>query len=232
MSEVEQEQTQEQDGPEPDATPGEPTPDEQDEVEEAHESEQVEGVPAEEGEQPEASQPAGTIGEKELEKMFRRVDTANATYRKRLVDIMEAEAGVLEPCPRCNEPFLGLIFPPMMKPVSDEQKAAVLVSIGEAAPLATLKDPYARRCDTCDGNGVTLSGSRLNQYKAIRCKPCGGKGYIGVGMERADEVAQPAETVALNGGEASVEQAPSVDLWGRPAGHPDYGVHPQYVGAR
>ena len=232
MSEVEQEQTQEQDGPEPDVAPGEPTPGEQDEEEEAHESEQVEGVPAEEVEQPEASQPVGAIGEKELEKMFRRVDTANATYRKRLVDIMEAEAGVLESCPRCNEPFLGLIFPPAMKPVSDEQKAAVLVSVGEAAPLATLKDPFARRCETCDGNGVTLSGSRLNQFKSIRCKPCGGKGYVAVGTERAEEAVAPIEAVAGNGVESPVEQAPNVDLWGRPAGHPDYGVHPQYVGAR
>src|SRR5205085_567033 len=131
MSETPDEQTQEQDGPEPEEqpTPIQP-PDEQAEEEEAGESEATEGHEAE-GEQEQPSQPAGAVGERELEKMFKKVDAANAAYLKRLEGIMESEIGVLEPCPRCSDPFLGLIFPPLMKPVTAEVRDAVLASVGE-----------------------------------------------------------------------------------------------------
>src|SRR5205807_620639 len=107
-------------------------------------AEEEEQTPAEgEPEPQEGSGPVGAVSEREIEKMFKRVETANAGYSKRLGDIMGEEANVLEPCPRCSDPFLGFIFPPLMKPASAEVKAAVLVSVGEEPALATKPDPYA-----------------------------------------------------------------------------------------
>jgi len=227
MSEQEQEQVEgvpaEETPQEPSPEPQEPSPDE----EEAAEEEE----PADQPEAPqEPSGAAGAVGEKELERMFRKVEQANVAYVKRLGQTMEDEFGVLEQCPRCASPFLGFIFPPSMQPVTAEVKDAVLLSVGEQPAMATKLANFARRCDDCDGNGVVLSGSRRNDNKTIRCATCEGRGYIFVG-ERPSPVESytPAvpEPVPANG---APQDTPNVDLWGRPAGHPDYGVHPMYVG--
>ena len=239
MSEAPDETTQEQDGPEPDAPI---TPEQAAEEEEgAAEAEEVEGAGGEPEQEsaPEASGAAGAVGEKELEKMFRKVDAANLAYLKRLEGIMESEIGVLEPCPRCSDPFLGLIFPPMMKPVTAEVRDAVLASVGEQPAQATLQTKYARRCEDCDDNGVVLTGSRTNRDKAIKCPECNGRGWIPVGDEL--RVGRPDVAPAAQGnGEpttvpitlAPSEPAPDTDLWGRKVGDPDYGVHPMYVASR
>ena len=175
-------ETQEQDGPEPepDLTGSEPSEEEQ-------EGEEVEGQEGEPEQSQEASGAAGAVGEKELEKMFKKVDAANLAYVKRLEGIMGEEVGVLEPCPRCSDPFLGLIFPPLMRPVDQERKAAVLLSVGEEPPSVSESDPYSHRCDACQGWGRVLSGSRLNQQKTLQCIPCNGRGWVAV--ERSENPA-------------------------------------------
>jgi len=233
------EQTQEQDGPEPDEQPTPIQPPDEDEQGEAGEGEQVEGVPAEpqEGEQPSAA--AGAVGEKEIEKMFKRVETANAAYARKVGEILGEEAQVLEPCPRCAAPFLGLIWPPDMKPASAEVRDAVLVSVGEQPAQATMQTKYARRCDACDGNGVVLTGSRTNRDKAINCPECKGRGWMPVGDELRVGRSDIAPATAPNGQTevtaetlAPTAPAPDVDLWGRRVGDPDYGMHPNYVASR
>lgn len=227
-------ETQEQDGPEPDTAP---TP-EQDEEEEA-ESEEVEGQEGEAEAEAEPSGAAGAVGEKELERMFKRVETANATYARKVGDILGDEAQVLETCPRCAAPFLGLIWPPLMKPVSADVKSAVLVSVGEQPPMATNPDPYSRRCDVCDGSGVTDSGSRRAEEKGLKCLPCNGRGWLPVGDERRVGRSDIAPVAQANGqtdvvplAVTATEAAPDEDLWGRRAGDPNYGVHPMYVASR
>jgi len=212
---------------------------EHDEEEEAHEAEQVEGVPAEPEPQEEPSGPVGAVGDKELEKMFKRVETANAGYSKKLGEIMGEEATVLEQCPRCASPFLGFIFPPMMQPVTAEVRDKVLVSVGEAPALATEADPYSRSCDTCKGSGVVRSGSKLNSQKALRCLTCDGRGWIPVGDERRVGRSDIAAVQTTNGEvDHSVApadlptQTPDEDMWHRKIGDPDFGVHPLYVGMR
>jgi hypothetical protein len=230
MSETPDETTHEEDGTEqvedvPVETPSE-SPDEAGEEAEAEEEEQA--TPLEPPEEP--SGVAGHVGEKELEKMFQKVERANVAYVKRIGESMGDEFGVLEQCPRCASPFLGFIFPPMMQPATDEVKARVLESVGEQPAMATQKANFARRCEDCDGNGVVLSGSRRNDQKTIRCRACDGKGFVYVGEPPPPVVGYtevPVPPAEVNGVK---EDAPSVDLWGRPVGHPDYGMHPQYVG--
>ena len=160
--------------------------------------------------------------------MFKKVDAANLAYLKRLEGIMESEIGVLEPCPRCSDPFLGLIFPPMMKPVTADVRDAVLASVGEQPAQATLQTKYARRCEDCDGNGVVLTGSRTNRDKAIKCPECNGRGWIPVGDELRVGRPDVAPSAQGNGESTTVpitlapsEPAPDTDLWGRKVGDPD-----------
>ena len=230
MSEAPEETTQEpepqeQDGPEPepDLTVSEPS-------EEEREGEEVEGQEGEPEQSQEASGAAGAVGEKELEKMFKKVETANLAYVKRLEGIMGEEIGVLEPCPRCGDPFVGLIFPPLMRPASPEVKAAVLLSVGEEPPSVSEPDPYSRRCDACKGWGRVLSGSRLNQQKTLQCIPCNGRGWVAVGDERRVPQQAVAAPVTPNGAEGPVEQPPNADPWGRGPNDPDYGRLPNFVG--
>ena len=201
---------------------------EHDEEEEAHELDEVEGVPVEPSDEQVAAQQVG-MGEKELEKMHKRVATASATYAKKITEILGEEAGLLELCPRCVAGgFPGFIFPPVMAPVDDETKAAVLVSIGETPSEATETDKYARQCDSCKGAGVTLSGSRRTRDRLLSCHDCKGRGWIPVGPERQGEQTRMVETTSANGTEEAIEPQPEVDLWGTPIGDPDYGVMPQY----
>src|SRR5438874_7148718 len=213
---------------EPDVTP--PAPVEPDEEEQAEEEEPE--APAEPSEPQEPSQPVGAVSEKELEKMFKRVETANAGYAKRLGEIMGDESTILEACPRCSDPFLGFIFPPLMKPASPEVKAAVLVSVGEDAPNVTERDNYSRRCEVCDGWGKVLSGSRVNREYSLSCVPCNGRGWIAVGPERLSGAVTTPVAVTSNGAETPVEQPPDADPWGRGPNDPDYGRLPQYTSAR
>jgi hypothetical protein len=231
VSETEQEQEQEHEqGDAVEGVPVEPAaPTEgEDEEADAHEQEQQE---PEQSDAEAAAQVVG-MGEKELEKMHKRVATANASYAKKITEILGEEAELLELCPRCVEGgFPGFIFPPVMAPVDAETKAAVLVSIGEEAPNVSEPDPYSRRCDACQGWGRVLSGSRLNQQKTLQCLPCHGRGWVAVGDERSGQQQPVVALVPVNGDESPVEQPPDADPWGRGPDHPDYGRLPQFVGA-
>jgi hypothetical protein len=230
MSEQQDETQGQTEGEQPD-TPAEPTPEEEEEGEQEGEGEASEGGEDASGQTSLPAGAAGAVGEKELEKMFAKVERANATYSRRLGEIMGEEAAVLERCPRCTEPFLGFIFPPLMKPVTAEQKAAVLVSVGEAAEDELEQDPYARQCDICKGKGYTKTGAVLNRERRIACLACKGRGWLAVGDER--RVAQQAVTVTdgTNGAVTPTEQPPDLDPWGRGPEHPDYGRMPQFVTA-
>ena len=219
----------------PDETPDEtPTPDEGDDEEAHGDDEQTPDETPDET--PEAQVPQHALGEREIERMMKRIDSANTAYRKRVAEIMGAEVEVLEPCPRCADPVYGAIFPPMMKPVDAETKARVLLSVGEEGDEVTRADPYARRCDTCDGAGYTLTGSRLARARTIKCHDCGGRGWLAVGPERTADAARAvtvppsAEVAAMeNGHDEAPAPAPDTDLWGRGKNDPNYGVHPMYV---
>lgn len=251
MSEQAEQPTPDQ--PTPDQpTPDAPTPDtEQDDETTADAPEVTPDAPAEppypgaeqgddgQPEQPATTQPPGAVGEREIEKMMKRVDTANARYSKQLGEIMGEEATVLESCPRCAQPFLGFIFPAAMKPVDAETKNRVLESVGEQPALAVNPDPFSRRCDTCDGAGAVLTGSRLNNEKAIRCYTCNGRGWVPVGDERrvGRSDVQPVPTTNGHVEPPTLDaspptQAPDTDIWGRRVGDPNYGVHPMYETSR
>lgn len=221
--------------PGPDSDPPVPAPeggDDDDESSELGDEEEGEALSDQEG----SPEGAAILDDKELEKRFKRIETAHNAYSRKLSEIMGEEAQALEPCPRCAHGIPSFIFP--FAPVSEDVKTRVLISVNEAPPAASKQDPYTETCRTCEGNGVTLSGARTTQNKAIPCIDCDGKGYTLVG-DRRNKVAQAiiatgaqvTHTNEANGGEVALEQPPEQDPWGRAPDHPDYGRLPQFVKA-
>lgn len=222
--------------PGPESDPPVPAPqDDDDDAEAEEQAGEVEGEP--EPDEEATPEMHAVLDDRELEKRFKRIETAHNTYSRKLSEIMGEEAQALEPCPRCAHGIPAFIFP--FAPVSPEVKARVLISMGDAPPEASKQDPYTQTCATCDGQGSTLSGSHTTRDKAITCIDCDGKGYTLVG-DRRNQVAQAllasranAEPAAAGNGIADVaEQPPELDPWGRPPADPDYGRMPMYATRR
>jgi hypothetical protein len=174
MSEPEQEQTQEQDGPEPDESP----PDEQatpiqppDEDEEAHEAEEVEGA---EGE-PEPEQPQAR-SEKDIEAIHNKLDREHKRHMSRIFEIMQGDVETLRPCPLCEPNMAGIVN---MTPETEQRFPAVRQFMGDAQPADYQQDPNTRTCQTCAGEGVVETGSRVESQRLLPCTDCGGKGWQG-----------------------------------------------------
>jgi hypothetical protein len=216
---------------------GEPEP-EQDGDEEGEEASEEQDSDEGEPEPDDHDTPEAVAGldDRELEKRFKRIETAHNTYSRKLSEIMGEDAQALEPCPRCAHGIPAFVFP--FAPVSEQVRRNVLVSIGETPPAARKQDPYTETCATCDGEGVTLSGANTTRGKSITCVDCDGNGYTLVG-DRRNKVAQAMHvtasaadsTVTVNGGDTPVEQPPDLDPWGRGPDHPDYGRLPMYAHA-
>jgi hypothetical protein len=124
VSEPEQEQAQEQDGPEPD----ESQPDEQatpiqppDEEEEGDEEERL----AEPEELPEPEQPQA-LTEKDIEAIHNKLDREHKRHMSRIFEIMQGDVETLRPCPLCEPNMAGIVN---MTPEKGWQ--------GQRAPVAT-----------------------------------------------------------------------------------------------
>lgn len=185
-----------------------------------------------------APQPPAADSRKLAEKAAKRIETANAAHARKLGEILGEEANDLVPCPRCTHESLpfggiaGFVIDSPMIPIDPAMKAMVLASVGEAPAVATKPDPYARQCDTCEGAGATLSGSRTNRDRTLTCHDCEGRGWIAVGDERRSGARAVLTPPSPNGPTEVAEQPPDSDPWGRTPDDPDYGRMPQYARRR
>jgi hypothetical protein len=119
----------------------------------------------------------------QIEKNTKALNRAAQNYIKKVVETLGPDLEGMQTCPLCAEHWPGLRFPVMPAP---EHLAAVRVAIG-LDPGDNLKpDPYARRCDTCDGWMRTDSGSRGSGQGSLQCWDCQGRGWVPVGDERRD----------------------------------------------
>jgi hypothetical protein len=187
-------------------------------------------APEPEPEPQEASAPAS---EKEIEKALRAVERAGTTYRNAVDRALREDAQALLPCPRCNAPVAGMIFPPELAPVDDETRAAVLASIGEgtAAAPPLRKAEGVVMCDRCDGWGELEYPTRRPHVLTQPCQACQGNGYR-LAPEPASNVS-PIVTTTATTTSANVSVVPSCDRCGQPGmqGQPHWCVPAVSVGA-
>jgi hypothetical protein len=200
-----------------------------DAAEEAQEEETAVEQPDTGEPEPEASAP---LSEKQIERATKALERERDRHAGAVAKIMGDDATSLELCARCWELAPGFHFPLDMAPVSDEQRAAVLASLGMGAntgpDLRMAKG--VEECPVCGGWGELALPSKSEFHQKMICSACSGNGYITIEAEKPAWTPQPLDP-------ATFAQLPSYggngaqsDNWGRPVGHPHYGQDPAYVG--
>lgn len=164
----------------------------------------------------------------DVDKNMKRLEAEAQRHAKRVSEIMGDDALILQPCPRCWPVAPGFIMPGM--PVEDEQRREVKLSIGEQ-PIPQYNEARdKRRCDDCDGWGRTLTGARETAQVDLPCSGCNGQGWkVNLGANAIAPGAS-ANGPASSGIPGTTAHAGPPDVWGRPSGHPHWGVAPATVG--
>ena len=130
--------------------------------------------------------------EKAIEKMFSAFTREHDRHTKRIAEIAGDDATDLIECPACKAddgqpPIAGWLLP---MPISEDKAIALRALIGLPDVPAMKPDPYTRGCETCDGLGVTLTGSHAANQEVITCHDCGAKGWVPTGPERGKVLTQ------------------------------------------
>lgn len=101
---------------------------------------------------------------------------------------------------------------------------------GEPPPFLSVA-PDKERCPECDGYGETVTGSRSPHALTAPCGKCSGNGWVIKARDAQPFVLPPSNTSTISA--APQPQTPQVpdDAWGRPYGHPHYGIPPSMVGS-
>jgi len=196
------------------------TPDELDE-EGAEESEQ-------ESEQDASLSTQDAESQKAMEKHFKRLDGAVSRYRPYVQEFIEATEQPLVPCGCCLDASPGYLLHPSVVPLSDSQEMFVRSLLGIAAPKELLNDDESQMCQGCNGEGRVDTGSKVEQWKTLKCRHCDGRGAVGkrfIGMVSAPGSTEPPVPPSSD---VPAEDAPRVDPWGRTSDDPNFGVMPGY----
>ena len=156
-------------------TPDEPveSPETPEEGEDGSEEGEAVAEPQESAEEPAAPS---------LDKQRTVIDKAQKraeTYVKNVIDVLGDASKELSACPRCGDFLPGFILPHQLKPVTEEQRVAVKVSMGEQADPTFMQSERASVCTKCDGWGKVLTGSKVAAKSKVTCPECGGDGWIG-----------------------------------------------------
>lgn len=195
----------------------EPTPTDGDELE--HDQD--------EPEQPPPAPPVEARDEREIAKAEQKLAAEATRHANRVSEIMGEDAQALTVCPLCWHP--GFVWPADTGFPPDEQREAVLAFLGVADTPDYLPATDAAPCDACGALGLTLTGSKVPGQETKPCVKCKGAGWI------AAAEGQPYQLPTLPP-LASVPPLPppaigngATDNWGRPVGHPHYGIEPARV---
>jgi hypothetical protein len=166
--------------------------------------------------------------EQEAEREFKKIEQAAQRYLKTAMPIAGRLGMPVEPCPLCT--FPGLAMPRTALEVTSDVEEAVLRLIGKHAPQEFKETEQYHRCDKCDGWGEVLTGAQKEISRTAPCGPCGGKGYL-MGAIVLPPPAAPNGS-GFPGQNVSYTPLPSgvPDQYGRPAGHPHWGLEPASVG--
>jgi hypothetical protein len=200
----------------------EPTPEPDDDDEAADDDEQN----AEPDDEP--APHAGPVSDEEHAEVFDKAIKRAKTYMSAVPTILGDSAQDLELCPRCTDLLPGFILPLRIKPVPDEQKYAVKLSIGELSARELRQDQHSSQCSDCGGYGKVKTGSLVPRQDELQCEACQGRGWIGPRSARA---AQPQPQPALGvvpDGPTPEGDPPVTDPWGRFQDDPLYGVMPGF----
>lgn len=161
------------------------------------------------------------------EERNKQMNAAAKTHETRLRTILGDDFAEYLPCPLCGGDAFMVATPPGVMP--PEQWEAVQVASGQLKQANLKHAEYAEMCDTCDGWGQVLTGSKAEGQVAVPCRTCEGKGW-----KAKLETAPPVPTFTFpvppaNPNPLGLNLNGQKDQWGRPAGHPHFGIEPALV---
>jgi hypothetical protein len=210
------------------AEPAEPAEDDADDAE-ADEDE----TPAQQEAEPTPEQTAAPAkSERDIERNQERLGKEASRHAGRVAEIMGEDAQDLELCARCWPLAPGFHWPLNMAPVSDEQRAAVLASLGMGAnsePELPMAEGVAE-CPQCAGYGELRLPSKSEHYQRMGCPRCQGKGYVNTEPEQPAYTPPPLDPAVFSQQPQYGANGGQTDQWGRPQGHPHYGRDPVTIG--
>jgi hypothetical protein len=175
-----------------------------------------------------ASTPA-VRSQKEIEELTGKLEREAERHAKRVAEIMGDDFQLLVPNPTDWTP--GFIFNvPQMLPLP-EQVAALDAILGRDEEGELLDAEDAQACDKCNARGRTRTGSKVDGQRTKPCAKCNGTGWV----VRLAAVAPLEHVYGAANTTASAPVTPDTyqvkDSWGRPAGHPHFGIDPVAITA-
>ena len=167
--------------------------------------------------------------QKEIDRMTEKLGNEAARHAARVHEIMGEDFALLVPNPTDWTP--GFIFNvPEMHPTPDAL-AELHAILGQSAPLELREADDAEGCDKCNALGEVLTGSRKPGQETKPCSACTGTGWR-TKLRAVEPVPQYGAHTGSDGLTVVTPEAYQVkDSWGRPAGHPHFGIDPVAIGA-
>jgi len=162
-----------------------------------------------------------------MEERGKKLDKLGQYVARKLVEIFgEEEADELELCELCQWTHT---FGWRVAQVPPEQvRDAVKRAIG-LGTLDELKDYAAfQTCQTCGGLGNVRTGSQVTAHLYRQCPSCQGRGYSSSLDTDANRPAPQTPIAAMPTADGGPAVEADYDMFGTPAGHPDYGKLAQH----
>ena len=222
MSELENEEVEQQEEP-----AAEPEPSE----EEAEEAETEEAQPEPEPEAEPATEPT----DEERTKAFKKIDASFNTYKNAIERNLEDEVTDWLFCPLCAAGAIpGYVNRHDLGRVPDEVAANVNTFLGFARETEYPANTGTDTCPACEGLGKVTTGSRVGEYMTITCPNCKGYGYTPPPGGNVVQLAGNGNGSSENALAIADLEQPERDAWGEPKVLPDgtlngnYGKMPQF----
>ena len=147
-------------------------------------------------------------------------------YAEAVVEyVVETEQPLLR-CGFCLDELPGFLPSPAVQPFTPKQLSYARDVLGQPDEPPYVQATDARTCSDCDGWGQVLTGSKRNDQKLRKCFTCNGIGWEGRGSGDVQTAPNGHAHVAIVPPEQVPPDIQDHDPWGRPAGHPGYGLLP------
>lgn len=172
--------------------------------------------------------PAPVVTEKQVEKAFAQLDKAAGSYMGKAVSLIEDLDTGLDKCPCCQYP--GLVFPYQGDASEDVIRRQLTEAYFGVVADEYEADPGYVICDACKGQGWRVTPSRVPNNRKIMCTVCNGQGHREVAQLQAQAAVSNVTPISPTGQPGQWQEIPTPDSWGRPPGHPHYGIAPAAVG--
>jgi hypothetical protein len=190
MTQVVDEQDEQDEAVSAPVTHEEPT-DEEQEADDAHERETAGEEPAEA-----SRQEVGT--ETQLRALEKKLTNERKRHSGKLSDILGDASTDALPCPLCFEALMGFVLPGDAASLPEEQRTAALAFLGADAPSELEPAEGAVMCARCNGFGRLEWPTRNPHLEKQTCPRCHGNGYVLVEQQQATVTPLPGVVTAAD----------------------------------